>query len=136
MFIGSEYEKFERHKIVAFHVEKQEFRLISWPIHGDYILFSLEEFWVRLNPSSTSSIEIWTLRDYSDEHWVKAYKINTSARVLGPWEGCELLLHYFGRFVSHNPNTNSSKDINIPPSIEDTEVYVYAGCLVSLSCFS
>ncbi|XP_062080113.1 putative F-box protein At1g12855 [Humulus lupulus] len=140
--------------IMAFHLEKEEFRLVSLPLKlEDYspAIFEL----IDLNRgvlgfadlSSTNHIEIWNLNE--KENWIKMYRCEVRPpylwpnrfhpyRVLGPWKNGELLLRFLDQSImTYNPNTNTFKYFSVPLLQEDenTRYYSYSPSLLSLSWF-
>ncbi|GMN43756.1 hypothetical protein TIFTF001_012960 [Ficus carica] len=134
-------------KIVAFDVAKEEFRLRSCP--GPFRIFHLVDLKGVLGVvdcSSRSHLEIWTLRDYERENWVKEYRIEIRApnlmhcthngiEVIGLWKEGELLLRHSHCFVSYNPKNDKLEYIRIPCGNPDTDLCSFTGSLVSLSAF-
>ena len=134
-------------KIVAFDVAKEEFRFRSCP--GPFRIFHLVDLRGVLGVvdcSSRSHIEIWTLRDYERENWVKEYRIEIRApdvlhcthngiEAIGLWKKGELLLSHNYCYVSYNPKNDKLEYIHIACGNPDKELCSFTGSLVSLSAF-
>ncbi|KAB1228014.1 hypothetical protein CJ030_MR1G006787 [Morella rubra] len=102
-------------KIVSFDISKEKFGLISPPKFRSCHLLDLRGDLAVVDRSSDTHIEIWVMKEYEKKEWVKEYKIdlkppigmvdNEMIEVIGVWELGEILLRYFGSFLSYDPNT-------------------------------
>ncbi|PON86097.1 F-box domain containing protein [Trema orientale] len=113
-------EALNRHKIVAFHLSKEEFRLISLPrslFTGRILSYHMVDLGGVLGVVDRSrkdmGLDIWTMKDHDKEEWVNTCCIRlpiprpdffTSKSVIGPWENGKLLLRYGLSLISFDPN--------------------------------
>ncbi|POO01665.1 F-box domain containing protein [Trema orientale] len=120
----SEEEALNKHKIVTFHLSKEEFRLISLPrsLFAGLLLFyhlvDLRGVLALVDMSRRDvGMDIWTMKDHDKEEWVKTCSLRLpsfhpsnissySKSVIGPWENGKLLLLYGPSLISFDPNDN------------------------------
>ncbi|KAM6554690.1 hypothetical protein CsatB_015452 [Cannabis sativa] len=147
-------------KIMAFDIEKEKFGLVSLPITNidSFELAHLNNGVLSLVDSSDKTpnhrVEIWNLKDYEKEYWIKMYKLEwiklapldqspffaNPLRVVGPWENGQILLCYVSKcFMTYDPNTDTFEKLSFPDLLSNelvNQYHTYFPTLLSLSWFN
>ncbi|XP_038681021.1 F-box protein CPR1-like [Tripterygium wilfordii] len=135
--------------LLSFDLKKEEYKYTTLPaVHHErrrFTLFNLKEFLAISDvicdydydsDTGTMGLDIWILKDYENQEWVKQYTINNVAglNVIGAWQDGVMLFSGFrySEIFYYDPETDSLSTMVSPSNSYDGTIISCATSLMSL----